>query len=100
MIVIRNTFRLKFGAAREAVAIMKEGLAIQKRSGIDVSQRLLTDLTGHFYTIVLEMTLPNLSALESMMPKVMGDKAWQANYQKFTPLVESGQREIFSVVDL
>jgi hypothetical protein len=28
----------------------------------------------------------------------MGDKDWQANYQKIAPLVESGYREIFSVV--
>ena len=31
MIVIRNVFRLKFGKAREAVALVKEGVAIQKR---------------------------------------------------------------------
>ena len=99
MIVVRNTFRLKFGAAREALAIMKEGLAIQKRAGVDVSQRLLTDLTGQFYTIVLELTLPNLSALEATMPKVMGDKDWQANYQKLVPLVDSGHREVFTIVE-
>ena len=33
MIVIRNTFQLKFGKAKEAVALMKEGLAIQKKLG-------------------------------------------------------------------
>lgn len=99
MIVVRNTFRLKFGAAREALAIMKEGIAIQKRAGVDVSQRLLTDMTGEFYTIVLELTLPNLSTLETMMPKVMGDKDWHTNYQKLVPLVESGQREIFTLVE-
>ncbi len=99
MIVIRNTFRLKFGKAREAVAIMKEGIAIQKRAGVNVSQRLLTDMTGVFYTIVLELTLPNLATFETMMPKIMGDKDWQANYQKLLPLVESGQREIFTLVE-
>ena len=31
MVVIRNVFRLKFGKAREAVALFKEGLAIQRR---------------------------------------------------------------------
>lgn len=99
MIIVRNTFRLKFGKAREAVAILKEGMAIQKRAGVDVPQRLLTDLTGTFYTIVSELTLPNLAALEATMPRIMGDKDWQANYQKLTPLVESGRREIFSVVE-
>lgn len=99
MIVVRNTFRLKFGKAREAVAILKEGVAIQKRAGVDAHQRLLTDLTGTFYTIVAELTLPNLTALEATMPTIMGNKDWQANYQKLTPLVESGHREIFSVVE-
>ena len=99
MIVVRNVFRLQFGKAKEAVAIMKEGLAIQKKLGADVSTRLLTDVTGDFYTLVLEITVPNLAALEATQPKIMGDKDWQANYQKFTPLVESGHREIFTIVE-
>jgi hypothetical protein len=100
MTVIRNVFRLKFGKAREAVPLFKEGIAIQKRvgAGIDFSTRLLTDVTGPFYTVVLEITVPNLSAFEANAPQLMGDKDWQANYQKIAPLVESGYREIFSVV--
>lgn len=99
MILVRNVFRLKFGKAREAVAIMKEGLAIQKRVGVEVSQRLLTDITGPYYTLVLELTMPNLAALEASMPRIMGDKDWQANYQKFVPLVESGRREVYTIVE-
>ncbi|MGE0406953.1 MAG: hypothetical protein AB7O65_11690 [Candidatus Korobacteraceae bacterium] len=101
MIVIRNVFRLKFGKAREAVALFKEGIAIQKRvgSGLDFSTRLLTDLTGPFYTVVLEITAPNLTTYEAQAPRLMGDKDFQANYQKTTPLIESGYREIFTVVE-
>jgi hypothetical protein len=99
MIVVRNVFRLKFGKAREAVAVMKEGIAIQKRLGSDVSTRLLTDLSGDFYTLVLELTVPNLAALEAEQPRLMGNKDWQANYQKFVPLVESGHREMFTIVE-
>jgi hypothetical protein len=99
MLVVRNTFRLKFGKAREAVAIMKEGLAIQKRAGLEAPMRLLTDLTGRHYTLVLEITIQNLTELETMMPKVMGNPDWQANYQKFAPLVESGHRDIFTIVE-
>jgi hypothetical protein len=40
MIVIRNVFHLKFGKAREAVAVMKEGVAIQKRLAPNASARL------------------------------------------------------------
>jgi len=101
MVVIRNVFRLKFGKAREAIALFKEGIAIQKRAGagLDFSTRLLTDVTGPFYTVVLEITAPNLAAFEAEAPRLMGDKDWQANYQKIAPLVESGSRDIFTLVD-
>ena len=99
MIVVRNVFQLKFGKAREAVALVKEGVAIQKRAGLSFSSRVLTDLTGPFYTVVLEFTAPNLSAYESEAPRIMADKDFQTNYQKLVPLVESGHREVFTIVE-
>jgi len=99
MIVIRNVFQLKYGKAREALAVMKEGLAIQKRLGTEASARLLTDVTGPHYTLVLELTVPNIAAFEATAPRVFGDKDFQANYQKMVPLVESGHREIYTIVD-
>lgn len=51
MIVVRNVFQLKFGKAREALVVMKEGVAIQKRRAAEGSARLLTDVTGRHYTL-------------------------------------------------
>lgn len=99
MMVVRNVFRLKFGTAREAVALLKEGVVIQKKAGSTFSSRILTDVTGPFYTLVLEITVPSLAAYEAAAPQLMGDKDWKANYQKFAPLVESGYREVFSIVE-
>jgi len=99
MVLIRNVFRLKFGKAREAVALMKEGLAIQKRLGAPFDSRIMTDVTGPFYTLVLELTVANLATFETEAPKYMGDKEFQANYQKLAPLVESGYREVFTIVE-
>ena len=101
MIVIRNVFRLKFGKAREAVAVLKESRAIEKRvmSGLESSSRVLTDVTGPFYTLVFELTVPDLATFEKNAPRLFADKEWQANYQKMTPLVESGYREIFTLVE-
>ena len=76
---------------------MKEGMAIQKRAGVDVSQRLLTDMTGTFYTIVLELTLPNLAALEATMPKVMGDRGTAQRTAK-APAACVAHQEIFTIV--
>ena len=101
MVVIRNVFQLKFGKAREAVALVKEALAIQKRAlaGLDFSTRLLTDVTGPNYTLVLELTMLNLATFETNTPRLFGDKEWQANYQKMVPLVESGHHDIFTIVE-
>lgn len=99
MVVIRNVFQLKFGKAKDALTLIKEGAAIQKRAGADYSQRILTDVTGPFYTIVLELTVPDLGTYEREAPRVMADTDFQANYQKLVPLVESGHREIFTIVE-
>lgn len=101
MILVRNVFRLKYGKAREATALVKEALAIQKRviTGVEFSTRVLTDVTGPFYTLVLELTVPSLASYETNAPRLFADKEWQANYQKMTPLVESGYREIFTIVE-
>jgi hypothetical protein len=101
MIVVRNVFQLKYGKAREALALVKEGLAIQKRvvTGVDFSTRVLTDVTGPLYTLVLELTLANLATFETYAPRLFADKDWQANFQKMVPLVESGYREIFTIVE-
>ena len=71
MIIIRNVFQLKFGKAREAVALVKEGVAIQKRvgTGVDFATRVLTDVTGPFYTLVWEISVPNLAAFETAAPQ-------------------------------
>ena len=99
MIVVRNVFQLKYGKARAALAIMKDGVAIQKRLAADASARLLTDVTGRHYTLVLELTVPSLAALEATVPRIFGDQEFQANYQKMVPLVEFGHREIFTIVE-
>ena len=98
MIVVRDVFRLKFGAAREALAAFKEVGEVAKKSGFgDGSFRVLTDLVGSYYTLVLETTHQSLADYERMS-RGMSDDNWRNAYKKFTPHVESGYREILSVV--
>ena len=98
MIVVRNVFRLKFGKAKEASELWKEGLALTKRLGFTAKSRVLTDLVGQFYTVVFENTFESLSDFESNAKKLMGNSEWQAWYQKISALTESGYREILNVV--
>ena len=98
MILVRNVFRLKFGKARDAREAMKTLIATNRRLGFAQEARLLTDVTGPFYTLVLEMTFPSMAELERAQ-SAMSDAAWKDAYARFVPLVESGHREIFSIVE-
>lgn len=62
------------------------------------SFRVLTDLVGLHYTLVLEVTHVSLSAYEQAGQKMTGSPGWRDSYQKFVPHVESGRREIFNIV--
>jgi len=99
MILVRDVFKLKFGAAREALAAFKEIGEVARNAGFrSDSFRVLTDLVGSYYTLVLESTHPSLSDYEQMGRSTMSNESWRNAYQKFTPHVESGYREIFTIV--
>lgn len=98
MILVRDVFRLRFGKAKDARALLKEGLRIAQKEGFPLD-RALTDVTGPFYTLVLESTHPSLATWESASSKAMKEKEWGAWYERLKPLVDSGHREIFTVFD-
>jgi hypothetical protein len=99
MIVVRNVFRLKFGTAKEAKKLWAEGHALAVKLG-GHPQRALVDVTGTFYTFVLESTYPSLTAWEEAGKKMMGSAEWERWYARFSPLIESGYREILSEVEV
>jgi len=79
MIVVRNTFQIKFGRMKEA--------------------RELWDLTGPFYTPVMETTHKDAAAMATDMQNEASQAAFGAWYQKFIPLVDSGHRELYTIVE-
>lgn len=96
MIVVRNTFRVRFGHMKEAVALMKENLG---RSPSNAARtRLLTDLTGDFYTLVMEMEYEDLPSAERDAREAMHTPGFQETYQKFAAVVDSGRRDIYTIV--
>jgi hypothetical protein len=97
VILVRSTFRVKFGRMKDALALMKEGekamTAISQKR-----QRLLTDVTGEFYTLVLETEYESLAEFEKLGAEMMRAPAWRDWYQKFGALVDSGRRDIYAIV--
>lgn len=102
VIVVRDVFQLKFGRAKEAVEVWKEGMTLARELGYGAKdRRLMTDVVGEsYYTLVLESTYDSLAEFEQAMQNTMGKERWKTWYQKFTPLVESGKREVLKVVDM
>jgi len=97
MIQIRDVFQLQFGKAKEAQELWKVGMKLAEKEKYGPI-RVMTDLTGPFYTLVLESTHPSLADYEASMKRMSGSNEWSEWYRKFVPLVESGRREIFTVV--
>jgi hypothetical protein len=98
VIVVRDIFQLKFGKAKEAMDSLKRmiGNMVSLRGyGPD---RVLTDLTGQYYTLIMETTYNDLTDYEQAMRNTTSNDDWKKEYHLFADLVESGRREIFNVV--
>ena len=99
MIVVREVSQLKFGKAKEAKTAWKEFAELRKKHELPQS-RVLTDYTGRFYTFILENTYADVADFHQSLKSELGMKEFGEWYHaKFAPLVESGSREIYSVVE-
>lgn len=99
MILVRDVFRLRFGTAKEARALLKPRAEIMRRAGL-APDRQLMDLAGPYYTLVIESSHASVAAWESALGKAHADPEWSGWFEKFKPLVESGYREIFTILDV
>jgi hypothetical protein len=98
MIIERNEFRLKFGKAKEAIAIWKE--IIESGKGISEKMpemRIMTDISGEAYTLIVEMQLKNFSDINPKNYVWVTHQKFQELYQKFIPLCESSHRTYFNI---
>jgi hypothetical protein len=101
MIVVRDIFRVKFGRSKEVTELFKQGKAIARKTGYgDGGVRLLTDLAGEpYYTLIMETTFASVAAWEQASLVVRGSGEWKSWYQKVVPLIDGGERKLYSVVE-
>jgi hypothetical protein len=90
MIVVRDVFQAKYGRGGELVQLMKE---LEEKFGI--GQRIYTDMSGPFFTVVTETEVESMDAWESMLQEAFSDSSWQDWFSKMVPLVETGRREFY-----
>ena len=97
MIVVRDIFQIEPDQMKLAKELLKQEREIGKRLGQPI-QRVLTDLTGEYYTLVMESEFSSLAEYETALKKVLADAEWQRSYPQFRKLIRGGRREIFTVV--
>ena len=98
MILIRQVFQVKFGKAKDVKALMQESKKLMDERQ-QKNTRAMFDLTGPAYTLVWEFTQDSLSQWESEMNTMNNTKEWGEWYQKFSQLMESSSREIYTIVE-
>jgi hypothetical protein len=96
MIVVRNVFQAKYGNGDELVELLKEYAAMWT-SGRNA--RILTDLSGPFFTVIGEVKYDSLSAWEADSREIFSDARFAAWFERTVPLVESGRREFYNLVE-
>ena len=100
MVVARQVFQAKYGRGDELVALLKElNMRLQEGGGAVARFRILTDVSGPFFTVVTEAEVENLAAWEGGFQEAMNQPWMEEWFGRMTPLVESGSREFYSVVE-
>ncbi|RRB02241.1 hypothetical protein [Larkinella rosea] len=95
MFIERNVFYLKFGASRAAIQLWKDYLSAAHEFDDQIQARLLTDLSGTGYVLVLELTYPTYAELEPSRCRLTQLPSWREFYQKFIPLCERSERTLY-----
>jgi hypothetical protein len=95
MIVNRMIFQAKFGKAGDVVERLKDaGSAFDALPG---SVRILTDRTGRFDTVVLEIEAESLADHDRMREAMFADTETRQDGSTMLELVESGERQFWTI---
>ena len=100
MLVARQVFRAKYGRGDELVALFQEFNTRMQEAGETTPRfRILTDATGPFFTVVTEIEVETFAAWEGGFRESM-ERPWMGEwFSRMVPLVESGSREFYNLVD-
>ena len=95
MYVIRNVFNCKPGKAK--ALIDKFTAAHDLMTDIEYERRILVDEVAEFWTVVVEVTVEDLTVFGRLMQERNSRKDVQEAMAGYLDLVDGGYREIFRV---
>ncbi len=100
MIVVRDIFQAKYGRGDELVQLFKEARGQWARlqgERASYATRILTDLSGPFFTVITETEVESLGEWEQLLARSFADPEFGQWFSRMPELVESGRREFFTI---
>jgi hypothetical protein len=94
MILIRDVFQAKYGKGGQLVALFKEA---REQWPAGYAQRILTDASGSFFTVVTETEVEDMAAGEQLTAEVFAMPDFGDWFARMEPLVESGRRDFYNI---
>jgi hypothetical protein len=99
MILVRNVFQAKPGQADALLAGFQASEAAMREvaEGRAPRVRYLTDLSGPFDTVVMELEVESLAEWEQVRSRLFSDPRAQEAMAQGRELIESGRSELFTI---
>ena len=97
MIVVHNEFHVDPSKIKQATEAAKAAQAVIGKMGLK-PHKILTDVTGEFYTIMFVGEFESLAKLEETMQTVMSNPDFQKAYMPLRDAIRSGSRRILRVI--
>lgn len=94
MILVRGVFQAKYGKGDDLVALFKEA---RQKWPQRYADRILTDASGTFFTVVTETEVESLAEWERLRTEIFALSEFGDWFARMTPLVESGRREFYNI---
>ena len=93
MIVVRSVLQAQFGKGGELAALVGQAMQqMTQEMGTGSKWRVLTDLSGPFATVVIEVEEESLAAWEQRRAQMFGAQGFQEMMANAQALVQSGGR--------
>ena len=94
MIIVRGVFQAKYGMGVDLVALFKEA---REKWPEQYADRIQTDASGSFFTVVVETKVESLADWERRSAKFFALPEFADWFARMTPLVQSGSRDFFNI---
>ena len=95
MILVRDVFQAKYGKGDDLVALLKE--IMENGVGRATEERILTDASGPFFTIVYQRNYESLTEWDKPLEENVSNFDFAEWFARMMELVDSGQREFYNI---